>query len=282
MIVAQRIFPIILFSILVCPLFSKLDVLNLEPVTATESVMKISFKEGSGVSFVRVSETLDGSLLAALNDARKFTVVYHGQGSDPVLPAAEDDNRRVRFVTKVDDFQDSEKKAFLEGLGEVITKRTVRIGLIGSLFDSKTNELLASSKVRLEKSVTNVRRASDRNPVTRSEKILVDISDAVAREMVTRCLDCISPARVIAKTGSQITFNRGRDFGYPVGAIVEIFALGEDLKDPDTDESLGFEEILVGTAKVRRLTEKSSTAAIVEDHGIEKSHIVRLLPDDLP
>ena len=279
----KQLFTLILFPIIVPSLVAKQDILSLEPVTASESVMTVSFKDGFGVSFVRVSETLEGSLLAALNDARKFTVIYHGKGSEPIVPAKPGENRRVRFVTKIDDFQDSEKKAFLEGLGEVITKRTVRIGLVGSLFDVKTNQMLASSKVRLEKSETNVSRASDRSPVARSEKILVDVSDAVAREMVTRCLDCLSPARVLAKTGQQITYNRGRDFGYPVGQIVEIFALGEDLKDPDTDESLGFEEILVGTAKVRRLTEKSSTASIIEDHGIEKAHIVRplLLPENL-
>ena len=277
----QQIFTLLLFPIIVSPLVAKQDILSLEPVTASESVMTISFKDGFGVSFVRVSETLEGSLLASLSDARKFTVVYHGKGSEPIAPPNPGEARRVRFVTKIDDFQDSEKKAFLEGLGEVITKRTVRIGLVGSLFDVKTNQIMASAKVRLEKSETNVSRASDRSPVVRSEKILVDVSDAVAREMVTRCLDCISPARVIAKTGQQITYYRGRDFGYPVGQIVEIFALGEDLKDPDTDESLGFEEILVGTAKVRRLTEKSSTAAIIEDHGIEKAHIVRPLPENL-
>ncbi len=269
------------YLIFLIPLAGEQDVLNLEPVTANESVMTDSFEEGSGASFVRVSETLEGSLLAALNDARKFLVVYRGKGSDPIAPVVADEGRRVRLVNKIDDFQDYEKKAYLESLGEVFVKRTVRIGMVGSLFDVETNEMLASAKVRLEKSETRVTRASDRSPVVRSEKLLVEVSDEVAREMVTRCLDCLSPARVIAKTGKQITFNRGRDFGYPVGQYLEIYALGEDLKDPDTNESLGSEEILVGSAKVRRLTEKFSTAFIIEDHGIEKSNVVRPMSENL-
>ena len=122
-------------------------------------------------------------------------------------------------------------------------------------------------------------RASDRGPVVRSNEILLRVSDEVSREVVTRCLDCLSPAKVMAITGKQITFNRGRDFGYPVGQIVEIFAVGEPLEDPDTGELLGLEEVLVGSAQVRRLTEKFSTAIIIEDHGIAKSNIVRLVSE---
>ncbi len=277
----KHFLPALLFSFSFLPLAGKQDILNLEPVTANESVMTDSFQEGSGISFIRVSETLEGSLLAALNDARKFTVVYRGKGSDPIAPLVAVEGRRIRLVNKIDDFQDYEKKASLEGLGEVVTKRTVRIGMVGSLFDVETSEMLASAKVRLERSETNVTRISDRRPVVRSQKILVEVSDAVAREMVTHCLDCLSPARVIAKTGKQITFNRGSDFGYPQGQFLEIYALGEDLKDPDTGDSLGSEEVLVGLAKVRRVTEKFSIAMIIEDHGIEKSHVVRPMPERL-
>ena len=260
-------------------LAGKSDILRLEPVTANETVMTASFKDGAGVSFLHLSETLEGSLSVALNDTRKFKVIYQGRGSVPNVIQAEEGARRVRLVTIIDDFQDYEQKAYLKGLGEVISKRTVRLGLVSSLFNVETNELMASSKVRLENvEIITQTSSSNSDSTVRSEKIIVQISDEAAREMVSRCLDCLSPARVIAKTGNQITFNRGHDFGYPVGRIVEIFDKGEELKDPDTGESLGTEEILVGTAKVRRLTQKFSTAIILEDQGIEKSHIVRLMP----
>ncbi|MBL62654.1 MAG: hypothetical protein CMI30_04510 [Opitutae bacterium] len=257
------------------------DVLNLAPVSANETVMAASFKDGAGVSFLHLSETLESSLMTALNDAKKFKVLYQGKGSEPQVIKEEEGVRNVRLITVIDDFQDYEQKAILEGLGEVIAKRTVRLGLVASLFDFETNELLASSNLRMEKFEVIVTTGSNPDSSVRSEKIIVKIADEAAREMVSRCLDCLSPAKVIGKTGKQITFNRGHDFGYPVGRIVEIFAEGEDLKDPDTGDSLGPEEILVGTAKVRRLTQKFSTAIILEDHGIEKSHTVRLMPEGL-
>ena len=269
----------LLSAFVVLPLAGERDVLNLEPVTANESVMTSSFREDSGTSFIHVSEALEGSLLAALSDSKKFTVVYRGKGSGPIAPALAEGVDQVRLVITIDDFQDIESKAYLEGLGEVLTKRTVRIGLVGSLFDVKTNEMKAATKVRWKDSETIVTRASDRGPVVRSNEILLRVSDEVSREVVTRCLDCLSPAKVMAITGKQITFNRGRDFGYPVGQIVEIFAVGEPLEDPDTGELLGLEEVLVGSAQVRRLTEKFSTAIIIEDHGIAKSNIVRLVSE---
>ena len=278
---ASQISAVLLFTFVALPLAGERDILNLEPVTANESVMTSSFKEDSGTSFIHVSETLEGSLRAALSDSKKFTVVYRGKGSAPIAPVAADGVHHVRLVITIDDFQDIENKAYLEGLGEVITKRTVRIGLVGSLFDVKTKEMKAATKVRWKESETTVTRASDRGPVVRNNEILLKVSDEVSRAVVVRCLDCLSPAKVMAITGKQITFNRGSDFGYPVGQIVEIFQFGEPLEDPDTGELLGHEEVLVGSAQVRRLTEKFSTAIIIEDHGIAKSNIVRVVSETI-
>ena len=96
-------------------LSGKQDVLNLAPVTANDTVMAASFKDGAGVSFLHLSETLEGSLTTALNDTKKFTVLYQGKGSEPKVIKGADDVRNVRLVTVIDDFQDYEQKALLEG-----------------------------------------------------------------------------------------------------------------------------------------------------------------------
>jgi hypothetical protein len=53
------------------------------------------------------------------------------------------------------------------------------------------------------------------------------------------------------------------------------FALGEELIDPDTRESLGREEIFIGKAKIMSVLPKTSTAEILEDFGITKEAILR-------
>lgn len=244
--------------------------LMVEPVIASASLMRTALAEGKPESYVLLSESLDGSITAALSDTRKFRVIYKRPEGRPIPNV-----RQVRLESKLDDFQDFERRANLPGLGEVIVKRTLRIGLVGSLYDLHTGELIASAAIRLAETETSVEEIARPVEGQKSRELITKISDEAARQLITRTLDCISPPRVIAKTGNQITFNRGKDFGYPPGQLLDVFALGEVLKDPETGSSLGQEEILVGTARVRRVTNRVSTALVLDDHGIDKMCVIR-------
>lgn len=244
--------------------------LQVHTVTAAGTLMQRALNDGSAESYVLVSELLDGSITAALNDTRKFRVIRNRpEGAFPP------DVRQIRLEPKLDDFQDYERKVTLSGLGEIIEKRTVRIGLIGTLYDLRTGELLASAAIRLSDTETTVREIAGPVEGAKSRALLTKVADEAARQLVSRTLDCLSPPRVIAKTGSQITFNRGKDFGYPIGQLLDVFALGEALKDPETGASLGTEEVLVGVARVIRVNNRVSIAEVVDDRGIEKLCVVR-------
>ena len=248
----------------------ELPELVVEPVTSSASLMKTALAEGKPDSYVLLSESLDGSITAALSDTRKFRVIRVRPEGRPIPNV-----RQVRLEAKLDDFQDFERRANLPGLGEVIIKRTLRIGIIGSLYDLRTGELLASSAIRLSENETRIEEIARPVEGAQSRELITKISDDAARQLVTRTLDCLSPHRIIAKTGNQITFNRGKDFGYPLGQLLDVFAVGEPLKDPETGSSLGQEEILVGTARVRRVNNRVSTAVVLDDHGIDKMCVIR-------
>ena len=53
------------------------------------------------------------------------------------------------------------------------------------------------------------------------------------------------------------------------------FALGEELIDPDTKESLGREEVKVGKVKISQVNPKTSLATILEDTGIDTGAVLR-------
>jgi hypothetical protein len=55
-----------------------------------------------------------------------------------------------------------------------------------------------------------------------------------------------------------------------------VFAVGEELIDPDTKESLGREEVLVGKARITNVQPKLSTAELLEDTGVDKGAVLRL------
>ena len=85
----------------------------------------------------------------------------------------------------------------------------------------------------------------------------------------------IFPAKVLLKRDKEITINRGEGGGVAVGDTFNVFALGEELIDPDTKESLGREEVKVGKVKITQVNPKTSTAEILEDTGIDKGAILR-------
>jgi len=97
----------------------------------------------------------------------------------------------------------------------------------------------------------------------------------MASKMANRVVDVIHPAKIIAQTGKQVTINRGAGTGVSKGQEWEIFALGEEMIDPDTGESLGSSEVMVGLVSIQRVTPRFSTAIVTEDYGIVKGAIAR-------
>ncbi len=58
-----------------------------------------------------------------------------------------------------------------------------------------------------------------------------------------------------------VVINRGSRDGVTVGQRVLIYAIGEEILDPDTKESLGRLELIRGTGKVTHLQERMATVA---------------------
>lgn len=73
-----------------------------------------------------------------------------------------------------------------------------------------------------------------------------------------------------------VTINKGKADNVKVGDKYLIFALGPELKDPDSDESLGMLEIVRGRARVVHLQDRISTLRTLETKYIPgKKKIVR-------
>jgi hypothetical protein len=62
----------------------------------------------------------------------------------------------------------------------------------------------------------------------------------------------------------KIVINRGVEQGVKVGDTYLIYAIGPEMIDPETDESLGNLEIVRGRAVVRHVQEKVSTLETIE------------------
>ena len=89
------------------------------------------------------------------------------------------------------------------------------------------------------------------------------IADALGRAMSERTLETIYPFKVAALNGpDEVILNRGGD-DLSVGQRFDLCNPGEELKDPNTGESLGVAERKVAIVEVIRVTPKVAYAKVI-------------------
>lgn len=68
----------------------------------------------------------------------------------------------------------------------------------------------------------------------------------------------------------RIVINKGREHGVRVGQRFLILAIGDEIFDPETEESLGQVEIVKGRGEVTHVQEKMATLQTTETHEIRR------------
>jgi curli biogenesis system outer membrane secretion channel CsgG len=242
----------------------------------------------------RIIESLDSQLIDRVNATRKFDVVSRSDLADVMkeqdLGASGNVDARTAakagklagakylLVATVDDFQDYVEKAVFEGTGQTATKRIFRFSIVGKLYDSTTGKLIESAnfqtgddefkQIQMDKSYTV--QTGDL-----SDEMMVAIARSMAEKIANHLVDVLFPAKVLIRRDNIVTINRGEGGGVAEGDVFNVYALGEELIDPDTKESLGREEVKVGKVRITQVNAKTSQAEILEDQGIDKGAVLR-------
>ena len=242
----------------------------------------------------RIIESLDSQLIDRVNATRKFDVVGRSDLNDVLKEqdlgasgnvdaktaarAGKLTGAKYLLVTTVDDFQDYVEKATFESTGRSATKRVFRLSVVGKIYDSSTGKLLESVNFQTGndefKQIQEERNYSVKDGEL-SDEMMVAVAHDLAQKTAHRIADVIFPAKVLLKRDKEITINRGEGGGVAVGDTFNVFALGEELIDPDTKESLGREEAKVGRVRITQVNPKTSTAEILDDTGIDRGAILR-------
>jgi curli biogenesis system outer membrane secretion channel CsgG len=253
-----------------------------------------SVKPDKKLEMGRIIESMDSQLIDRINATRKFDVVGRSDLGDVLQEQAlgtssnMDTNTVARagkltgakflLVTTVDDFQDYVETATFEGTGRSATKRVFRLSVVGKLYDSGTGKLIESANLQTGnddfKDISDNRSYSTKDG-NLTDEMMVAIARNLAEKIANHFADVIFPAKVLVKRDKQVTINRGDGGGVAVGDTFNVFALGAELIDPDTKESLGHEEVKVGTVKISQINPKTSTADIIDDKGIDAGAVLR-------
>jgi curli biogenesis system outer membrane secretion channel CsgG len=277
--------------------FAQKETLGVMAIRPTPSLSQALAKVGKSNSLGRVVESLDSQLIDRLNATRKFELLARSDLKDVLreqsLAAsgnldALDKNTARQFklagakyilVATLDDFQDFTETATFKGIGTSATKRAVRLSTVGKIYDATSGKLLESANFQLSNKDIPENRSYSTKDGELSDELLVATAREMADRLANRVADVIFPAKVLVRRDKQLTINRGDGTGIAVDQIWYVYAaVGEELIDPDTKESLGKEEVLVGKARIVSVQPKTATAEILEDTGVDKGAILRLPP----
>ena len=257
------------------------------PIIAIESAAQKASKAGHADALQQTLETLDTTLADQANGSGKFEVVARKDALKSVLneqdfgasgnidPATAAQifklaGAQYLVLTTVTDFVMGNEDIKFEGIGVDANREAVRISCSIQIYDTTTGKLIESARFRGQDA--NVSREGS---ATADGATLTKITDRLAADILNRIVDVIYPAKVVAKLGTQITINRGEGAGTAVGQTWTVYALGEEITDPDTGEKLGRNEAAIGKIKITSVTPKLSYGETVEDTGIAVGNIVR-------
>ena len=274
-------------------LWAQKETIGVTAVKPTQAILQNVDRAGKRISLDRVLQSMNGQLIDRINATRKFQVVARSD-LDDILKEQDfassgnvdlnDKSAAQQFkvagvkylvVTTVDDFQDYNEVATFQGTGRSATKRVIRLSCVGKIYDSTTGKLLESTNFQISNKDVSENKTYSVRDSNLNEDLLVAIAREMSGKIANRVTDVIFPPKVLSKRDKQITVNRGDGTNIAVGQIWNVFALGEELIDPDTKESLGREEILTGKVKIIGVLPKTSTAEIIEDLGIDKEAVLR-------
>lgn len=258
--------------------------IGVSPVVVSSAIQSSAASQRSEISLKRVAESMDGQFISALQSTRKFQVIARSD-----LPSLQEEGGFTGsglagvsgvdylLVVSIDDFQDIQERVNFSGLGKVAERRTIRLGAVAKIYDSKSGKLLESSNLQIKNFDTEqVLSNSSNSGGSVSDALIRQLATELAQQAVIRVTEVVYPAKILAKTGKIVTVNRGDGTGIATGQLWEVFALGEELKDPDTGASLGKEEMSVGKVRILRVTPKTAQGEVSgEDLGIDRGAIVR-------
>lgn len=269
--------------------------LAISSIKATPALLA-SMKPDKKPSLDRIVESLDAQLADRVNATRKFEIVARNSNDLNTIMGEQNfaasgnvnpktaakigklSGAKFLLVATVDDFQDFVEKATFEGTGRQATKRVFRFSIVGKIYDATTGKLLESANFQTGndafKQIQQERDYTVKDGEL-SDEMMVAVSRSLAEKIAVRVTDVVFPAKILAKHDSVVTLNRGEGAGVALDDVLNVYALGEEMIDPDTKESLGREERKVGKVKISEVTPKFSKAEILEDTGIVAGGVLR-------
>jgi len=268
------------------------DTLGVSDVKILPALYATAQSSGTATALDRLAQSLDSQLIASLGATRKFQILARSD-LDVILKeqslsnsgSVDDASATKMFklagakyllTVTIDDYQDRTETATFAAVGGSAQRRKISLSCVAKIYTSQTGKLVESAKLQIDDSdVRNNPAYIADTGANWSEKLPTNLANMAAEKIAQRVTDILYPAKVVAKTGTQITLNRGEGTGIATGQVWTVYATGKAMIDPDTGENLGFEEVAVGKARITTVTPRTAIAELTEDRGVTTLNTAR-------
>lgn len=264
---------ILAFAALCSTANAQLKKMAISDVKASPGIIKAATANNTVVALERVVQAFDTQLIDRMHNTRKFEVIARSdlksllKDADASGAAFKVPSADYVLVTTLDDFQDYKEEMVLPSTGERLSKRVIRVTAVAKIYDGNGKLIESANVTRSVVDAGGKFNSTTNGDLT--DALLGAAVNSISSATANRVSDVIFPAKVISKIDKQITINRGDGTDIRAGDVWLVYALGQELRDPDTGEVLERERLLVGKVRVTRVNPKTTLAEIVDDKGID-------------
>lgn len=173
------------------------------------------------------------------------------------------------------------------GIAMSAKKKTLEGGLSVRLINTTTGEIVFADEATGEDSNYKVNILGTGGGVDYDETAVDKVFRPAVEELSRKLIDKSGglsgsggtrPAlsgKISKVDGDLVYLNMGKNKGVTVGQTFTVYALGEEIIDPDSGESLGAEETEVGKVEVIEVKAKYSKARVTSGSGMTAGSVVR-------
>ena len=210
--------------------------------------------------------------LKAVRDEQNFAQSDLAKGD--AAATGELNNAHYLIIPSVQDFKLYRKHVPLPNFDSKFKRRDY--GLLdvnAQMIDTSTGQIVTTFS--LKTSFASKEKIVNEDTGSPSTVHFTSMAKKVAAILADQFIATVYPMKVIKRTKtSEVIINRGKDGGLKKGDKLNVYFAGEELIDPDTGESLGSSEELIGTVKVTRITAKITYAKIASEIDAESAPIM--------
>ncbi len=262
--------------------------------TATPAVLAQVRKNNAREAFASIMQAMPKQIGSYITETRKLELVPGRDEINRCIAAIESGDstlagedqqivaafRSVKYPlsVSVSFFKDFRAEKIVRG--SKVEQRTITLAADVSLLDAAKGVVKEAMPVKVKRVFTASTGVDWKTEGgSKTDEAFVTTAEELCKKIAFTIVDKLAPAQIVGMDKKGVfSINKGKGTDIAKGQIYVIYEKGDEMFDPETGESLGFDETEIGKAKVTSCQPKASKLKVIEsdpDYEIAIGNIVR-------